>query len=82
MLFQVVGLDELHATLTADVRSDVFVFHHVVLKLTRVLESLLALRTPAETKGNVFMEPKRESGNVKAPAQRFGEVNLFAGELK
>lgn len=48
VLFQVVGLDELHPTLAADVRSDVFVFHHVVLKLARVLESLLALGTPVQ----------------------------------
>lgn len=51
VLFQVVWLDELHPTLAADVRSDVFVFHHVVLKLARVLESLLALCTPAGTTG-------------------------------
>lgn len=52
VLFQVVRLDKLHPTLTADVRSDVFVFHHVVLQLTRVLESLLTLSTPAgETHG-------------------------------
>lgn len=47
MLFQVVRLDKLHATLAADVRPDVFVFHHVVLKLARVLERLLALGAPA-----------------------------------
>lgn len=53
VLFQVVRLDELHPTLTADVRSDVFVFHHVVLKLTGILESLLALCTPAHTATNI-----------------------------
>lgn len=49
VLFQVVRLDELHPTLAADERPDVFVFHHVVLKLTRILESLLTLCAPAET---------------------------------
>lgn len=49
MLFQVVRLDELHATLAADVRPDVFVLHHVVLKLARILKRLLALGTPAST---------------------------------
>lgn len=47
VLFQVVRLDELHATLAADVRPDVFMFHHVVLKLARVLERLLTLGAPA-----------------------------------
>lgn len=54
VLFQVVRLDELHPTLTADIRSDVFVFHHVVLKLTGILESLLALCTPAHTQQPTF----------------------------
>lgn len=49
VLFEVVRLDELHATLAADVRPDVFVFHHVVLELARVLERLLALGAPART---------------------------------
>lgn len=53
VLFQVVRLDELHPTLTADIWSDVFVFHHVVLKLTGILESLLALCTPAHTATNI-----------------------------
>lgn len=35
------GLHKLHATLSADVRTDVFVLHHVVLQLTRVLECLI-----------------------------------------
>lgn len=48
VLFQVVRLDELHPTLAADERPDIFVFHHVVLKLTRILESLLTLCAPAE----------------------------------
>lgn len=48
VLFQVVRLDELHPTLTADVRTDVFMLHHVVLKLAWVLESLLALTTPVQ----------------------------------
>lgn len=47
VLLQVVRLDELHAALAADVRPDVFVFHHVVLELTRVLEGFLALGAPA-----------------------------------
>lgn len=47
MLFQVVRLDELHPTLAADIRPDVFVLHHVVLELARVLERLLAFGTPA-----------------------------------
>lgn len=51
VLLEVVGLDELHAALAADVRPDVFVLHHVVLKLARVLEGLLALGTPAGTHG-------------------------------
>lgn len=49
VLLQVVRLDELHAALAADVRPDVFVFHHVVLKLARVLEGFLALGAPART---------------------------------
>lgn len=53
VLFQVVRLDELHATLAADVRPDVFVFHHVVLKLAWVLESFLALGTSARTTGTI-----------------------------
>lgn len=47
VLLQVVRLDELHAALAADVRPDVFVFHHVVLKLAWVLERFLALGAPA-----------------------------------
>lgn len=37
-----VGLHELHATFGADVRADVFVLHHVVLQLARILEGLIA----------------------------------------
>lgn len=48
VLFQVVRLDELHPAFAADVRSDVLVFHHVVLKLTRILKSLLALCAPVQ----------------------------------
>lgn len=59
MLFQVVRLDELHAALAADVRPDVFVLHHVVLKLARVLERLLALGTPASTQGQLHRAQRR-----------------------
>lgn len=47
-------MDKLHPTFAADVWSDVFVFHHVVLKLTWVLESLLAFCTPV--KGGTAMD--------------------------
>lgn len=47
VLLEVVRLDELHAALAADVRPDVLVLHHVVLKLARVLERFLALGAPA-----------------------------------
>lgn len=59
MLFQVVRLDELHAALAADVRPDVLVLHHVVLKLARVLEGLLALGTPASTQGQLHTARRR-----------------------
>lgn len=59
VLLQVVRLDELHPTFAADVRSDVLVFHHVVLKLTRVLESFLALCAPAGTEDG-FIQPRRK----------------------
>lgn len=60
VLFQVVRLDELHPTLAADVWSDVFVFHHVVLELTGILESLLALCTPAGRRGRLFFDDQIE----------------------
>lgn len=60
VLFQVVRLDELHATLAADVRPDVFMFHHVILKLARVLERLLALRAPVSIQVNLH-----QNWNVK-----------------
>lgn len=59
VLFQVVRLDELHAALAADVRADVLVLHHVVLKLARVLEGLLALGTPASTQGQLPRAQRR-----------------------
>lgn len=48
VLFEVMGLYKLHATLAADVWPDVFVLHHVVLQLAGVLEALLALTTPGQ----------------------------------
>lgn len=62
VLLQVVRLDELHATLAADVWPDVFVFHHVVLKLARVLEGFLAFPTPADASGSI----SRPTGNSNA----------------
>lgn len=69
VLLQVVRLDELHAALAADVRPDVFVLHHVVLKLARVLEGLLALGTPAGTQGHSVTEPNGELKTLKQPTQ-------------
>lgn len=59
VLFQVVRLDELHATLAADVRPDVFMFHHVVLKLARVLERLLTLGAPASIQIHLHRAQRR-----------------------
>lgn len=44
VLLEVVGLHKLHAALGTNVRTDVLVFHHVILKLARVLEGLVTLR--------------------------------------
>lgn len=71
VLFQVVWLDELHATLTADVRSDVFVFHHVVLKLAGVLERLLALRAPASTALQSYIMHKTGKGKSTSMCRAF-----------
>lgn len=85
VLLQVVRLDELHAALAADVRPDVFVLHHVVLKLARVLEGLLALGTPAGTQGHSVTEPNGElkKAEVADPDERDDhcqETNVDVGK--
>lgn len=62
VLFEVMGLYKLHATLAADVWPDVFVLHHVVLQLTGVLEALLALTTPVEGGSSVGRQVSLELG--------------------
>ena len=70
VLFKVVGLYELHATLAADVRPDVFVFHHVVLKLAWVLEGFLAFPTPADRSVSISFDLPRKS-NTSNPNALF-----------
>lgn len=71
VLLQVVRLNELHATLAADVWPDVFVLHHVVLKLARVLEGFLAFSTPADASGSISGPPSNSNA-----AQNYNRTSL------
>lgn len=48
MLFEVMRLNEFHATFSADIWTDVFVLHCVILQLTRVLKCFVTFVTPVE----------------------------------
>lgn len=45
MLFEMMRLYKFHATLRADIGSDVLVLHHMILKLAWVLKCLITLST-------------------------------------